>query len=600
MRNEANASVSGQYGELEFSHVDVDCDRQADGTILLRTRAHLECSATLIHDYLARAAASVPDKVFLAQRAQEGGPWQTISYATAHDHAQRIAAFLLRRLQGRARPVLILSGNSIAHQLMALASMMAGIPYTPVSVAYSTLSSDLGRLRHIIEVLDPGLVFAEDAALFSRALTIPEMRGRIIVVGKKNDVDGFLMLDQLIASPTLESQPDLAPETVAKILFTSGSTGTPKGVPTTHRMMCASLDQIELLWPFMANHSPVILDWLPWSHVFGGSYAVNTVLRYAGTLFIDDGKPTPAEIAKTVRNIAEVKPTLYWNVPKGYELLLPALQSDMATAGSFFSRLSLMFYAGASLSPRVWRELVSLGQDIAGRSIPMTTSWGLTETAPSITMVNSDGLAPGNIGVPMPGLELKMVPCQGKYEARVRGPTVMEGYFRAPEATLMAFDSEGFFRTGDAIRLAVADDAAQGVMFDGRVGEDFKLTTGTWVDAAAIRLRALQALAGRAADVVVTGEDREDIGLLIVPGPGRLPDAQYRNELREALSEINKHISGASQVIGRAIVLNEPPTFDSGEITEKGSLNSRLIRQRRAEIVDRLHSQGCDEVLLLT
>ena len=318
--------------------------------------------------------------------------------------------------------------------------------------------------------------------------------------------------------------PSNVAETVAKILFTSGSTGTPKGVPTTHRMVCTSLSQIETLWPFMRDHTPVILDWLPWSHVFGGSFSVNTVLRYGGTLHIDDGKPIPGEIARTLRNLREVRPTLYWNVPRGYELLLPLLQTDAEARQNFFGDLALMFYAGASLPASLWRELVRLGKRATGREIPMTTSWGLTETAPSITMINRAALAPGNIGIPMPGLELKLVPHQGKLEARVRGPNVMRGYWNSPEANAAAFDEEGFFRTGDAVLFADPADPAQGLIFDGRTTEDFKLLTGTWVDAAAVRLRAQAALAGLITDVVVTGADRNELGLLLLCAAGHDPD----------------------------------------------------------------------------
>ena len=476
--------------------------------------------------------------------------------------------------------------------------MIAGVPYTPVSVAYSTLSSDFSRLKHVLQVLDPGLVFAEDAALFRRALSIPEMAGRTVVVGGSDVSDATIALTDLLTAPILLEEPTLNADTVAKILFTSGSTGTPKGVPTTHRMMCASLDQIEVLWPFMREHTPIILDWLPWSHVFGGSYAVNTVLRYMGTLFIDDGKPTPTDIGKTIRNIHDVSPTLYWNVPKGYELLIAGLRSDELAAQRFFERLAMMFYAGASLPPKLWEELVTFGRKITGRSIPMTTSWGLTETAPSITMVNSDRLAPGNVGIPMPGLELKLVPLHGKYEGRVRGPTVMKGYFRAPEATAAAFDEDGFFRTGDAIKLADSDPS-KGVIFDGRVAEDFKLTTGTWVDSAGIRLRALHALAGLVLDVVVTGEDRNDIGLLIVALPGTATDGEYRQRVSKALSGINAEHSGASRRVVRALILLDPPTFDSGEMTEKGSLNARLIRQRRRELVGQLHDGTHIDLILI-
>ena len=480
---------------------------------------------------------------------------------------------------------------------------MAGIPYTPLSVAYSTGSGDLGKLRAILRVLDPGLVFAADAAPFVRALSIDEMRGRDIVVGDRHEtMRGAISLASLLATSVddavLRRARELPPQTIAKILFTSGSTGTPKGVPTTHRMMCTSLSQIETMWPFMQGHTPVILDWLPWSHVFGGSFSVNTVLRYGGTLYIDDGKPVPGEIARTLRNLREVRPTLYWNVPRGYELLLPLLQTDTEARENFFCNLTLMFYAGASLPAPLWRELVALGKRVTRRDIPMTTSWGLTETAPSITMVNRAALTPGNIGIPMPGLELKLVPHQGKLEARVRGPNVMQGYWNLPEANAAAFDEEGFFRTGDAVVFADPADPAQGLVFDGRTTEDFKLLTGTWVDAAAIRLRALAALAGLITDVVVTGADRNEIGLLLLCAAGCDPDdAACRERLGAALTDLNKEVSGASQRVTRAIIMRQPPSFDSGEITEKGSLNARLIRERRADLVEALYSGTDPDVI---
>jgi len=332
--------------------------------------------------------------------------------------------------------------------------------------------------------------------------------------------------------------------------------------------------------------------------VFGGSFSVNTVLRYGGMLYIDDGKPIPGEIARTSRNLREVRPTLYWNVPRGYELLLPLLQADAEARQNFFGDLALMFYAGASLPAPLWRELVTLGKNASGRDIPMTTSWGLTETASSITMINRAALAPGNIGIPMPGVELKLVPHQGKLEARVRGPNVMDGYWNSPGASVSAFDEEGFFRTGDAVVFADSRDPAQGLIFDGRTTEDFKLLTGTWVDAAAVRQRAQAALAGLITDVVVTGADRNELGLLLICAAGHDPDdATYRERLGAALAEINKDVSGASQHVTRAIIMRQPPTFDSGEITEKGSLNARLIRERRADLVEALYLDTHPEII---
>ncbi|CAN7695048.1 AMP-binding protein [Bradyrhizobium sp. LjRoot220] len=590
--------------DLRFLDAGVSVERRPDASMVLRTEVPFEPSDALVHGYLRQWALSRPHQKFLAERSADGAGWQAISYGEAFEAASRLATSFSARGLGDQRPILILSGNGITHQLVALAAMMAGVPYTPLSVAYSTMSGDLGKLRAILKVLDPGLVFAADAAPFARALAIDEMGGREVVIGRNDgSINGAVSLASLLATPiddaVLDRAAKLPPQTIAKILFTSGSTGTPKGVPTTHRMMCTSLSQIETLWPFMRNRTPVILDWLPWSHVFGGSFSVNTVLRYCGTLYIDDGKPVPGEIARTHRNLREVRPTLYWNVPKGYELLLPLLEADSAACQNFYGALALMLYAGASLPAPLWRQLVTLGRRTTGRDIPMTTSWGLTETAPSITITNRAALAPGNIGIPMPGLELKLVPHQGKLEARVRGPNVTTGYWNAPEASAAAFDEEGFFRTGDAVVFADSDDATQGLIFDGRTMEDFKLLTGTWVDAAAIRLRAHAAFVGLITDVVVTGADRNEVGLLLICAAAHNPDdATFRAKLLAALADLNKGASGASQRVTRAIVMRQPPSFDSGEITEKGSLNARLIRERRADLVAALYSGNHPDVLL--
>lgn len=589
--------------ELQFLDANLSVERRPDASMILRTEAPLDSTDALVHGYLRKWALARPQQTFLAERNAAGDHWQTISYGEAYDAAARLATSFVARPLGPQRPIVILSGNGITHQLVALAAMMAGIPYTPLSVAYSTMSGDLGKLRAILKILDPGLVFAADGAPFARALSIDDMAGREIVVGHGHElVKGAISLATVLATPFDETvsarASELPPQTIAKILFTSGSTGTPKGVPTTHRMMCTSLSQIAAMWPFMQDRAPVILDWLPWSHVFGGSFSVNTVLRHGGTLYIDDGKPIPGEVARTLRNLREVRPTLYWNVPRGYELLLPLLESDDTARQNFFGDLALMFYAGASLPAPLWRELVTLGMHTTGRDIPMTTSWGLTETAPSITMINRAALTPGNIGIPMPGLELKLVPHQGKLEARVRGPNVMDGYWNAPEANAAAFDEEGFFRTGDAVVFADPDDPAQGLIFDGRTTEDFKLLTGTWVDAAAIRLRAHAALAGLITDVVVTGADRNELGLLLLCAASHdLDDAAYRQRLAAALADLNKEASGASQRVARAIIMRQPPSFDSGEITEKGSLNARLIRERRSDLVEALYSDSHPDII---
>jgi feruloyl-CoA synthase len=596
--------VASPHDAVTFIPAPVSSVTHSDGSIRLRTELSFEPDVVLIHEHLKQWASIRPDKVFLAERVEGVAGWRTITYAAAFQQAARLAAALASRDLDEDRPILILSGNGIDHQIMALAAMIAAVPYTPLSVAYSTMSGDFAKLRDVLKTLQPGLVFAAEGTPFSRALSIPEMAGRDIVVGRDTaGIPNALTLDQLAETAgELEAriQPAAGPDTVAKILFTSGSTGSPKGVPTTHRMMSTSLCQFEALWPFLLHQTPTLLDWLPWSHVFGGSYSVNTVLRYGGTLYIDDGKPVPSEIGRTVRNLQEVRPTLYWNVPKGFELLLAHLHKDSVAADNFFGDLTLMLYAGASLPAPLWKELVDLGKRACGRVIPMTTSWGLTETAPSITLVNNPALTPGDIGIPMPGLEIKLVPYQGKMEARVRGPTVMTAYWKMPEATAAAFDDEGFFRTGDAVVFSDPKDPSLGLVFDGRTTEDFKLLTGTWVDTAAVKLRANIALAGIAADVVVTGADQNEIGLLVIAPLGVDPaSAELLAATRSALRRVNDGATGASQRIARAIILHDRPTFDAGEITEKGSLNMRLIRDRRRDVIAKLYSGADSDVIVI-
>lgn len=589
--------------ELEFAPVVVDIEHQPNDAMVLRTRIDFTVPDERFHDYLTHWAKETPDATFMAERESPDGGWRKISYGEAHARARAIAAGLATRDLGQDKPMMILSGNSIDHQVVAMAAMMAGVPYAPISVAYSTVSEDFAKLKHIIGLLDPGLVFVVDAAPFKRALSIPEMAGReIVAIRNVEAVAGAKPLAALESDEraTLDARDaSLGPDTIAKILFTSGSTGVPKGVITTHRMMCSTQHQMALLWPFLTQEKPVILDWLPWSHVFGGTFCVGIALRYGGAFYIDDGKPMASEFPKTVRNLREISPTYYWSVPKGYEFLLAALNADDALRQSFCRNLKMMFYAGASLPEPIWRALERHCKQTSGRHVPMLTSWGLTETAPSITMVPNAHSAAGNVGVPVPGAELKLIPNRGKLEARVRGPNITPGYWRMPEATHAAFDSEGYFLTGDALLFINQSEPARGMRFDGRVTEDFKLLTGTWVNVGEIRGRANAALAGLASDTVVAAPDRDDLGLLIIAAPGHIPDDEvYLEKLRQALTRMNSQVSGTSNIIARAIVLETPPSLDSGEITDKGSLNSRLILQNRFDIVDRLYSDDDPDVII--
>ncbi|HYZ31366.1 MAG TPA: AMP-binding protein, partial [Crenalkalicoccus sp.] len=456
-------------------------------------------------------------------------------------------------------------------------------------------SGDFGKLRHILRKLRPGLLFAEDPAPFARALTVEEAAGI--------EVAGAAQWDGLVATPATAAL-DAAiagvdPDRPAKILFTSGSTGVPKGVPQSHRMMTANQQQILQVWPFLAEDPPVLLDWLPWSHVFGGSHNFNMVLRFGGTLWIDDGRPMPGLFARTLANLREVSPTLRFDVPRGYALLLPALEADAALCRSFFARLRLLFSAAAALPEAQFRRLRALAAAHGPRRVPVVSSWGLTETAPAATTTHWDAAAPGGIGTPLPGVEVKLVPIEGKHEIRVRGPNVFPGYLDDPAADAAAFDEEGFFRTGDAVTWVEEADPRQGLRFDGRLVEDFKLSSGTRINTAELRGRVLSALGPLVRDVVVAGADREEVGLLIFPAdPAQADDAAWREQVRIGLVQANRAAGGGgSRSVARALALAEPPSLDAGEVTDKGSLNMRSILARRAAELARLYDDTTPEVI---
>ena len=555
-----------------------------------------------MQDHLFHWAKAAPSQLFLAERqpGQEG--WASVTYGEAADQVRRIAAALAERPLSAQRPIVILSGNAIEHKILSLAAMTAGIPFAPISVAYSLVSQDLGKLRHILKLLDPGLVYAANVEVFKRALTIPEMQGREIVTGTPSPDVRTTPFAELLkggsASFLAEAEKKIGADSILKFLFTSGSTGIPKAVITTHRMMNSNLAMLEHVWPFMAARPPVFVDWLPWSHVFGGNHNFGQVVKNGGSLYIDEGKPIPSEIEKTVRNLREVAPTIYLNVPKGFELLAPYLAKDDVLRKNFFANLEVMFYAGATLPDHLWRTL----DEIAAKERPdnppsMLSSWGLTETAPAALMSSRHDAGIGNIGSPPPGMTIKLVPNGDKLEIRCTGPNVTTGYWNMPEATKEAFDEEGFFITGDAVAFVDESDASKGFRFNGRTVEDFKLTSGTRVHAAQIWARARQALGPLVFDVVVTAPDRDDVGLMVFPPMGKTPDAAWREQLRAALGKINEGVSGSSRLIARAIVLTEPPSLDAGEITDKGSLNSRGIRERRRAIVDRLYDNSDPDVI---
>ncbi|MDW4500053.1 feruloyl-CoA synthase [Sulfitobacter sp. D35] len=579
--------------------------------IHLSSRVPLDPVARRTADWLHRWAEDAPGRVALAER--DGAHWRDVTYAEAVRDVRAIAAALIARDLGPGTPIVILSGNSVAHALLALGAQYAGVPTVPLAEQYSLIAEAHGRLTYILDKVKPALAFVEDAERFGSALSLPQFDGVEIVArhtaGASRAVTDF---SSLTGHPVTAEVDDrlqtVGPDTVAKILFTSGSTSDPKGVLTTQRMICANQAQIASVLPFLKDRPPRICDWLPWNHVFGSSHNVNMMLANGGTLVIDAGKPVPALFPETVRNITERPGTLSFNVPAGFAMLVEEMRDNDALRDAYFRDLDLIFYAGASLPQDVWTALEDMAREVRGRLPLMISSWGMTETAPATLMVHEPIGRSGVIGVPLPGTEIRLIPDDDRRcELRVKGPNVMPGYFEDAGRTTEAFDADGFLRTGDAVRFVDPDDPERGLIFDGRVSEDFKLSTGTWVQAGTLRLEALEALRGLVQDVVICGQDRDAVGLFVFPRPGQatetnsqkgaVVDARLQAAIAAPLREMAEASSGSARRISRAIILAEPPSLKDGEITDKGSLNVRRIVTRRAALLDRLYDEADPAVI---
>src|SRR5690349_3580361 len=547
------------------------------GSIYLRSPQQLGPFARCVTEWLVRWSDKAPERTFLAERKGEG--WRKLSYREAYGAVRRIGQALLERGLNAERPVAILSDNSIDHALLALGAMHVGIPAAPISPAYSLMSQDYGKLKYIFELLKPGLVFAADPAKFASALAAVGAQSASVTE----------MLETNPGSILEREHAKVRGETVAKILFTSGSTGMPKGVINTHGMLTANQQQLAQAWPVVEDRPPVVVDWLPWNHTFGGSHNFNLVLRNGGTMYIDTGKPVPGLVETTVKNLSEIAPTLYFNVPRGYDLLLPFLERDAALRAKFFSELDVLFYAAAALPQNLWDRLKKVSETENKSGLAMLSAWGSTETSPLATSVHFPMERPGVIGLPVAECELKLVPAAGKLEVRVRGPNVTPGYYKRPDLTATAFDEEGFYRIGDAVRFADPDDPAKGIVFDGRVAEDFKLSTGTWVNAGAMRVKLIAAADPLIQDAVITGHDRNEIGALVLLSPAAKDRADLRERLKAALRKLSDE--GASSLCPRRLmVMAEPPSIDANEITDKGYMNQRAVLERRATLVDKLYA----------
>jgi feruloyl-CoA synthase len=574
-----------RHSTLRFAPPSVETERRADGSILLRSGVALRPHAPTVGHWLARWAEERPDQTFLAER--DGDTWRSISYAETWEAVRRVAQGLLARGQAADRPVAILSDNSVDHALLALGAMHVGIPVAPISPAYSLQSHDHAKLKAIFALLKPGLVFAQEPERFAPALA---------AVGAEATPLAALMTERAGARVDAAFAAT-GPDTVAKILFTSGSTGTPKGVMNTQRMLCSNRESWAQLWPFLETMPLVLCDWLPWNHTFGANCNFNMVLRHGGTLYIDGGKPTAVGVATTVRNLREIAPTFFLNVPRGFDLLLPFLETDDALRRTFFSRLRAVFYAGAALPRNLWDRLEALAERETGGDLALLAGWGSTETAPMATLVHFHADRPGLIGNPGPGTELKLVPGGGKLEVRVRGPGVTPGYYGRDDLTREAFDEEGFYRIGDAVTFADPADPARGLVFDGRVAEDFKLTSGTWVSTGALRVAVIAACDPLVQDAVITGHDRAEIGALLFVTPAFHDAPDGRARLRSALRRMRAGGGGSSMTPARFAILDEPPSIDAGELTDKGYINQRATLSRRAAQVEALYRGGEDVIL---
>jgi feruloyl-CoA synthase len=595
--------------------LEAQAETRPDGSLVLRSTEALEPFPARLTDRLEQFAQEAPERVFAAQR-DAGGAWVTITYAQMLERARRIGQALAERPLSAERPIVILSDNDLEHLTLALAAMWVGVPYAPISPAYALLSQDHSKLRHIVQTLTPGLVFASDGAPFARAIEAV-IAPDVEVVLTRGALEGraatpFAAL--LAAEPGAAERAahaQVGPDTIAKFLFTSGSTKQPKGVINTQRMLCANLQMIRQAFAFLQEEPPVLVDWLPWNHTFGGNHNIGIVLYNGGTLYLDGGKPTPKGIQATLQNLREIAPTVYFNVPKGFEEIARAMDTDSALRDKLFSRVKAFMFAGAGLSQAVWDHLDRHAEAATGgERICMLTGLGMTETAPSCTFALRPGVRAGEIGLPVPGVDVKLVPEAGKLEIRFRGPNVMPGYWRAPEQTAEAFDDEGFYKTGDAVKFVDEADPCRGLVFDGRIAEDFKLSTGTFVSVGPLRAKIILEGDPLVLDAVLAGINRDDIGLLIFP---RIDDARRRFGLASNLSaaEVLAHAevrsffqdlidrlwaagSGSANRPARALLLAEPPSIDRGEVTDKGSINQRAVLTHRAALVEQLYAGGAD------
>lgn len=585
---------------IPFWAPEFDISHAPDGTILMAQKDPLPDHLPTIAAYLDKWADATPDAIWLGRR-NDAGDWDTITYAQARTKACALGSWLLEIGLGPQRPLVILSENSLEHGLLSLACLYTGIPYAPISPAYSLVSKDHAKLKDIAKLLDPACVFADDGTAFAAAIHA-SMPNDCKVINVRNLVDGAVAFDDILStapSAAKAARPNVSAETVAKYLFTSGSTGSPKAVINTNGMICAMQAMVSDCYRYITQEPPVVLDWAPWNHTAAGNKVSYLVLTNGGSYYIDNGRPVPGKFDETLRNLRDIACTWYFNVPVGWDLLVGELEKDPALAEHFFSKLGMMFYAGAGMAQHTWDRLSAVARKTTGRDVLLATSLGSTETAPFALACTDIQEFAGNVGVPSRGLTLKLVPNGGKLELRLKGPSITPGYYKNPTKTAEAFDEEGFYCMGDALRPADPDDLTKGFFFDGRIAENFKLNTGTWVPVGAVRTNLVDAMGGLIRDAVIVGENQAELGALVwVSAAATSMDPSVLDaKLQEHLSAAAAKATGSASRVKRIGFLTNDPSFDLGEITEKGSLNQRAMRSNNERLIAQLF-QGNGQIIL--
>jgi feruloyl-CoA synthase len=585
------------FRDVKLGSREVVVERGAGGVVYVRLAQALGEYPARMTDKLDYWAEHTPDRTYIAKR-DAGGEWKRVTYREAREMGRRIGQALVNRGLSAERPIAIVSGNDLEHAMLALGAMYAGVPFSPLSPSYSLLVTDYAKLRHIFGLLTPGLVFAASGTQFAKALNIVMPEDAELVV-TRDPLPGATLFSELLETEAAagidEAHARVAPDTVFKVLFTSGSVGKPKGVMNTHRMWCSNQEMVRTCWPFIAEEPPVILEWLPWNHTFAGNKDMGLILYNGGSLYLNDGKPVPGQFEETIRNLRDVKPTIHLDVPVAFDALVPYLRKDREFAKHYFSHLKVMFYAAAGLSQKTWEDLENIALDVVGERLLMLTGLGSTETAPYAMWVGREAARAGEVGLPAPGVTLKLAPVLGKLEARVKGPSITPGYWRQPELTAAAFDEEGFYKMGDALRYIEEGNPARGFLFDGRVAEDFKLNTGTWVSTGPLRSAFLAHFVPYAKEVVIAGRDRGCVTAMVFPDGNacrEFDNAALRAKFGELLKSFAAKSTGLSTRVAAIILLDTPPSIDAHELTDKGSISQRAVLENRSEVVEELYTDS--------